>query len=358
MIHGSEVGRREVGERQAEVGEVALGVDQQHGHAGAQRLLDQHDAETGLARSGHADDHAVGRQTIGRRGSGCRRRWIGSLVRRRIDRSAEQEVSHATRVTRRVAADLAVVVRHYGSGVAFRGFPQDGIAFYEQLDADNSRAFWQANKPRYEASVKQPMVELTEALAEFGPFHLFRPHNDLRFSKNKPPYKTQQGAYGELEGGAGFYIQFSAAGLMAGAGYYAMATDQLARFRAAVDAEATGSEVADARRRRRQAWLLDRRDRRTEVGTARVLEGPPADRTAAPQGAHRRAGVRRAGRGCTATRCRSGSASRGPESSDLCGWLDAHVGPSTLPPMTDAFDRTLIARVDRVGGAKRWRRPA
>ena len=41
-----------------------------------------------------------------------------------------------------------------------------------------------------------------------------------------------------------YYIQFSATGLMAGAGYYAMATDQLARFRAAVDAEATGSEVA------------------------------------------------------------------------------------------------------------------
>ena len=66
--------------------------------------------------------------------------------------------------------------------------------------------------------------------SEFGPFHLFRPHNDLRFSKNKPPYKTHQGAYGESEGGAGHYFQISALGLMCGTGYYSMANDQLDRF--------------------------------------------------------------------------------------------------------------------------------
>ncbi len=47
----AEVGRREVGEREAEVGEVALGVDQQARDAGRQRLLDEHHAEPGLARS-------------------------------------------------------------------------------------------------------------------------------------------------------------------------------------------------------------------------------------------------------------------------------------------------------------------
>ena len=128
--------------------------------------------------------------------------------------------------------------------MTFRGFPVEAITFYEQLEADNSRAFWKANKGRYDEFVKQPMLDLVDELSDYGPFHLFRPHNDLRFSKNKPPYKTQQGAYGELEGGSGFYVQFSALGLMAGAGYYAMAADQLARFRAAVDAEATGTELA------------------------------------------------------------------------------------------------------------------
>jgi len=128
------------------------------------------------------------------------------------------------------------------------------MVFYEQLAADNSKTFWHANKPRFDESVKQPMLDLTAKLDDFGPFHMFRPHNDLRFSKNKPPYKTQQGAYGESEGGTGYYVQFSAEGLMVGAGYYAMAKDQLVRFRAAIDAEATGSElvelVADAKKRR------------------------------------------------------------------------------------------------------------
>jgi uncharacterized protein (DUF2461 family) len=128
--------------------------------------------------------------------------------------------------------------------MTFTGFPPETIEFYEQLEADNSRTFWQANKERYQELVKEPVERLGAALDEYGPFHVFRPYNDLRFSKNRPPYKTAQGAYGESEGGAGFYFQVSAQGLMCGAGYYAMAKDQLARFRAAVDGEATGGEIA------------------------------------------------------------------------------------------------------------------
>ena len=176
--------------------------------------------------------------------------------------------------------------------MAFSGFPVEGIEFYEQLDADNSRAFWQANKGRYDEFVKQPMVELTEALADYGPFHMFRPYNDVRFSKNKPPYKTEQGAYGESEGGTGHYVQFSASGLMVGAGYYAMAKDQLERFRTAIDGEATGSElaelVADAEKRKYSIGAID------ELKTAPrgLSEGSPPHRAAAPQGPDRDAGVR------------------------------------------------------------------
>ena len=145
--------------------------------------------------------------------------------------------------------------------MAFSGLPIEGIEFYEQLSADNSRSFWQANKGRFDEFVKQPMAELTEELADFGPFHMFRPYNDVRFSKNKPPYKTAQGAYGESEGGAGHYVQFSATGLMVGAGYYAMAKDQLERFRQGIDADATGAElaelVADAERRKYSISAID-----------------------------------------------------------------------------------------------------
>jgi hypothetical protein len=85
-----EVGRREVREGEAEVGEVALRVDQQGGHARAQCLLDQHDTEAGLARAGHADDHAVGGE-VARRHIG---RGIRALLGGRVDLPAEVEVSH------------------------------------------------------------------------------------------------------------------------------------------------------------------------------------------------------------------------------------------------------------------------
>ncbi|MEZ5227675.1 MAG: DUF2461 family protein [Acidimicrobiales bacterium] len=55
-------------------------------------------------------------------------------------------------------------------------------------------------------------------LSDYGPFRLFRPYNDVRFAKGKPLYKTAQGAYTEGEGGAGYYVHFSAEGFMAGAG--------------------------------------------------------------------------------------------------------------------------------------------
>ena len=215
--------------------------------------------------------------------------------------------------------------------MTFRGFPVEAITFYEQLEADNSRAFWQAHKGRYDELVKQPMLDLTDELSDFGPFHLFRPHNDLRFSKNKPPYKTQQGAYGELEGGSGFYVQFSALGLMAGAGYYAMAADQLARFRAAVDAEATGTElaalVAGAARRGYRMGAIDelktaprgfsKEHPRIELLRRKGLIS--VKEFGAPGWIHTKA---------AAKRIRDTWAGV----ADVCGWLDAHVGPSTLPP--------------------------
>lgn len=215
--------------------------------------------------------------------------------------------------------------------MTFTGFPVEAIEFYEQLGADNSKAFWAENKQRFVDDVKTPMSELTEALDDFGPFHMFRPHNDLRFSKNKPPYKTHQGAYGESEGGTGHYVQFSADGLMAGAGYYAMARDQLRRFRDAVVADATGEEIA--------GLVATAEARGYTVGSIGELKTAPRgyDRDhprielirrkglmlskdfGAPKWIHTGQVVQRV------RDCWEGAA-------DVCAWLDAHVGPSTEPP--------------------------
>ena len=87
------------------------------------------------------------------------------------------------------------------------------------------------------------MRELLVTLDEqWGPFHLFRPNRDVRFAKDKSPYKTALGAVGESERAAHFYVQISADGTVRRVRLLPpRPPDQLERFRAAID---------DARQRR------------------------------------------------------------------------------------------------------------
>jgi uncharacterized protein (TIGR02453 family) len=123
--------------------------------------------------------------------------------------------------------------------MSFSGWPEEALDFYEGLEADNSKAYWTRQKAVYEDKVLRPMTELLEELApEFGEGKIFRPYRDIRFSKNKSPYKTHMGA--TLGSG---YLQFSAKGLAAGGGMHEMAADQLDRYRQAVASHVTGTEL-------------------------------------------------------------------------------------------------------------------
>ena len=171
--------------------------------------------------------------------------------------------------------------------MAFSGFPDEAIRFYEGLIAENNRTYWLANKPVFESAVRAPMLALLDELADHGPFHVFRPNKDVRFSKDKTPYKDHIAAYGESEGGAGFYVQFSATGMIAGSGYYHMAADQLDRFRAALDSDAVGGEIAAITERLGKGGLGVLGHRIVEDRTARLREGSSADRLAATEGPRR-----------------------------------------------------------------------
>jgi uncharacterized protein (TIGR02453 family) len=134
--------------------------------------------------------------------------------------------------------------------MAFKGWPSSAIEFFDGLEFDNSKTYWQANKATYDEAVKAPMVELLAELEdEFGDGKIFRPNRDVRFSADKSPYKTAIAA----TLGAGGYVQLSSAGLAVGCGMWMMAADQLERFRKAIDADRTGKElvslVADARKK-------------------------------------------------------------------------------------------------------------
>lgn len=115
------------------------------------------------------------------------------------------------------------------------GFRAAATRFFADLEDDNSREFWRANAEVYDREVKQPMLNLLETLPErYQPFRLFRMNRDLRFTRDKSPYKTQQGAMSEAEG-ADHYLHLDADGLLVAAGAYQLEPDQLERFRAAVD---------------------------------------------------------------------------------------------------------------------------
>jgi uncharacterized protein (TIGR02453 family) len=125
----------------------------------------------------------------------------------------------------------------------FRGFPPELFAFFEALERDNSKSFWNQHKEVWEEHVRDPMRALLDQLAEeFGPLRMFRPNRDVRFSKDKSPYKLSVAATSEARavGGIGYYIDLSASRLLTGFGAMALARDQLERFRAAIDDEQSG----------------------------------------------------------------------------------------------------------------------
>lgn len=133
----------------------------------------------------------------------------------------------------------------------FAGWPDEALEFYEGLEADNTKAYWDPRKAIYERAVKAPMeAMLAELEGEFGPFKIMRPYRDVRFSADKTPYKTSIGA-GSHTGAAGVYVSFSANGLSCGAGTWQMSKDQLVRYRDAVDGvagaalEAIAAEVPE-----------------------------------------------------------------------------------------------------------------
>ena len=148
--------------------------------------------------------------------------------------------------------------------MTFRGWPAEAIEFYEGLEADNSRAYWSDHKSVYEDVVQRSMQELLADLApKFGEGRIFRPYRDVRFSKDKSPYKTSIAA--TLDGGG--YVQLSADGLGVGLGIYHLMPDQLDRFRQA---------VADDRAGRALVRLVDRlRAAGVEVAAHDTLKTAP-----------------------------------------------------------------------------------
>jgi uncharacterized protein (TIGR02453 family) len=163
--------------------------------------------------------------------------------------------------------------------VSFEGFPDEGLVFYEGLEADNTKTYWTRHKAVYDASVKAPLHAIAEELApEFGTAKVFRPYRDVRFSHDKTPYKTHQGAVIHPEGKAGaWYVQISADGLRVSGGCWRMESDQVARYRRAVADGVQGPRLqAEVDRLAAGGWSIDG-ERLTRVPPGHSADEPRLD---------------------------------------------------------------------------------
>src|SRR3954454_11341847 len=146
-------------------------------------------------------------------------------------------------------------------------WPPEALDFLRELEANNDRDWFKANRERYDTYLREPARELGEWLSHLGEPHMFRPYNDTRFHL-RPPIKEQLGLAIGYGAAGGYYVELSLDGLLVAAGLHQPASDQLERFRAAID---------DGRR----ASAFER-----AVGTAAGvgLEVPPPQLKRAPRG--------------------------------------------------------------------------
>jgi uncharacterized protein (TIGR02453 family) len=209
------------------------------------------------------------------------------------------------------------------------GFRAQATRFFQDLEEDNSRDFWNGHKEVFEREVKQPMTELLESLPEaYQPFRLFRMNRDLRFTKDKSPYKTHLGAISD-SGGKDYYLHLDGTGLMAAAGMYMMEPDQLDRYRSAVDDDQSGPALE-----RILAGLETRSVKTQDIGMPALKSAPRGYAKDHPRIALLRQKGLIGYRNLAGAKLRNGSAVRDfvVETFEACGplvaWLGEHVGTS------------------------------
>jgi len=218
----------------------------------------------------------------------------------------------------------------------FAGFPPALFTFLAGLEKDNSKSYWDAHKAIWEAEVHEPVQALMADLEpEFGPLRTFRPNRDVRFSKDKSPYKTWVGVTTSERavGGIGYFLRIEAGAIRLACGSMVMATDQLERFRAAIANAATGADFDKLRARLARKGLTVGPGR--EDPLKRTPAGYPKD--------HPREEILR-WKGAVVVKefeqaawmYKSGAAGKIREvwsgAAPLTNWITEHVGESTIPP--------------------------
>jgi uncharacterized protein (TIGR02453 family) len=147
----------------------------------------------------------------------------------------------------------------------FTGFRPAALGFLRDLSRNNQKAWFEAHRDAYESEVRAPLRALLEALdlqlARIAPEltadlkrSIFRINRDIRFSKDKSPYKTHAsfwvnhrragGGGPHVHGGAGLYFHIEPRASMVAAGFWMPPAPMLARIRATLSEDARGFKAA------------------------------------------------------------------------------------------------------------------
>jgi uncharacterized protein (TIGR02453 family) len=133
------------------------------------------------------------------------------------------------------------MIKETAAAVTFAGFPRETFTFFADLARNNNRDWFQANKSVYERACKDTLHALTVALdPPVGAVRLTRINRDIRFSKDKSPYRTHVSTMVR-----DYYLLLSAEGLYVGTGLYMPEPPVLLRLREAINQDAPGKQLAD-----------------------------------------------------------------------------------------------------------------
>jgi uncharacterized protein (TIGR02453 family) len=201
------------------------------------------------------------------------------------------------------------------------------LDFLRDLEANNDRDWFRANRDRYNTLLLEPAHELAAKLGHLGEPRFFRPWNNTRFRPG-PPLKEHIAFSIGADAGV-YYVSLSLDGLVAGAGIYHPGTDQLERFRAAIadGRRAAAFERAVATANAAGLELIEPELKRAPKGYS--PDHPRIDRLRLKRMTlfHRR----RIGRWLHTSTADNQIRAELDAARSFVAWLGKHVGPSSQP---------------------------
>ena len=144
----------------------------------------------------------------------------------------------------------------------FHGFTKTTFKFFKDLEKSNTKKWFEENRKIYEKNVLEPaqefVMEMGERLKSISPKivaipktdkSIFRIYRDMRFSKDKTPYKTHLGIFfwegpKKKLGNPGYYLQLDKSSILIGGGLYSLPNDIVKTYRDAISDSKKGTKIA------------------------------------------------------------------------------------------------------------------